>query len=63
MSSNKGLDAAIAASWERIARADGWEAARDDITEELVVFNESLGIHYTGDEAWKDAALHESVMA
>jgi hypothetical protein len=58
---NSKHDEAIRASWERMARIDGWDSARDDLTDEEVVFNERLGVHYTGPEAWKDAALHEEM--
>lgn len=58
--SRAAIDAAIAARWERIARADGWQEARDVDTGGLVVFHETRGIHYTGARAWVYAALDAS---
>ena len=58
MKTEETLAASIAARWERIARLDGWQEAHDDMTGELVVFNEDIGRHYTGLGAWKLAALH-----
>ena len=53
------LTESIAARWRRIAELDGWQLAHDDITGEPVVFNEQLGAHYHGPDAWKMAALHD----
>lgn len=54
------LAADIAARYEKTARAAGWlEAHDDDVTGAIVVYNEALGRHYTGADAWKLAALHE----
>lgn len=44
--------------WEIIARARGWQEARDSETDELVVFHEGKAHHYVGPAAWREAALH-----
>lgn len=53
------IEASIAARWESMARADGWQQAECTETGALVVFHEDKAHHYTGPDAWKLAAMHE----
>jgi hypothetical protein len=48
--------------WKLIARARGWQEARDAENFGLVVFHDQKPIHYTGDDAWKFAALHRGAV-
>ncbi len=45
--------------WRAVALLRGWAQAYDVETGELVVFSDSRGIHYTGPDAWRLAALHK----
>jgi hypothetical protein len=41
-----------------LALCRGWREAHDADDGTLVVWHDVLGIHYTGSDAWKLAALH-----
>ncbi len=44
--------------WKLIALCKGWRKAYDVETNDLVVFNERLGLHYVGRDAWYLAATY-----
>lgn len=46
--------------WKLIARLRGWREAWDYDEHLLVVWHAGKRIHYSGEDAWRHAALHRN---